>query len=439
MQLRSRIACLAAAAALGPIVLYPHLGLVDEKVALRVETLLRAVEVRYVPSHQADSVRLNGLPLYLVQTSVTPPIPRATAQEALEFARLSVERKTEPRRPSNVIVVECEGWWHDDAHFADAFKPLRALGLRQFRAISPAYGGGTVNASFEMLTGLPARGPLTGIIFQEYADKVHQDSDTVARYLGKQGYRTIAIHPYKRRFWHRDVVLPKLGFQQFLSIEDMNYKGPLHWADDAILYETALRVLAEQPAKNFLYLTTVYTHGDFKRQSGDTGESDYLARLSLSVDRLAAFLRALPEVAPDSLVLVMPDHKPALTKYFVTQGIIPESEFAWTGDRVAYDRYQLGLDASQETLGDVPVYVSYRDKAREDEFAQRADGKPFFCMSELLDEVFLHSGLPAFEYAREKGLCSSFRPPTYKELVAKYPEWLYALSLFADRQPKAAE
>jgi len=299
--------------------------------------------------------------------------------------------------------------------------------MRHLRAVSPSYGGGTINASFELLTGLPARGPLGGMIYQEYAEAFSNKAITVAQQLERDGYRSIAIHPYKRNFFQRDVVLPKFGFERFISIEDMSYSGPMRWADDLLLYEAALRELSIRPRNNFFFLTTVYSHGGYKFQS-DFGESDYIARLTLSLERLSAFIREVRQHYPDTLILVLADHKPALTRYFYEQGVLPTSEFGWTGER--NEDFQFTFDSSDVLRGDVPVYISYDDNAREAEFVARANGKPFFCLAEILDDIFVGSGLPAFEHSKKGALCSTFEPSSYRELVREYPSWLYGLSLF---------
>ena len=203
--------------------------------------------------------------------------------------------------------------------------------------------------------------------------------------------------------------------------------GGARWVDDSHLYQSARSELTGNPSGNFLLLTTVYTHGDFLIQD-DFGERDYFTRLSLSLTRLHDFVKEVQERSPDTLILILPDHKPALSRFFVENGILPESEFSHIGEQ-SY-QFQVQYEPSQDTLGGVFGYIYYPDKELEDEFLRRANSKPFFCVSQILDDIFIHSALPAFEYARRHGLCESYNPPSYRDLVKAYPEWLYALSLF---------
>jgi hypothetical protein len=63
----------------------------------------------------------------------------------------------------------------------------------------PVYGGGTANAEFEMLTGLPSNSRvLSGTIYQEYASQFKSGSDTIASVLRQKLYYLCSTQLYKR-------------------------------------------------------------------------------------------------------------------------------------------------------------------------------------------------------------------------------------------------
>lgn len=430
-RLSFRAVCTRAAVclAVAPLPLYPYLDVVHDDVALTASSFVRQAGISYVVWDWSANVRQNGLPLHLVQTS-RRTVPRdAGSAEREEFLRLAAGPVGRIDRPSNVIFILCESCWHDAHHFRGAFGGLENSGFRHFRAISPVYGGATVNASFELLTGLPSGGQLNGVVYQEYAPLIAERAHTYPRSLADVGYRAIAAHNHYRAMWRRDVVLRKFGFERFISREDMPAAGDAFWADDRVLFDAALEFLRRSGSGNFLFLTTVYTHGPYRfAGDGDVGEGDYRRRLDVTLDRLVSFVREVRVLAPDSLILVVGDHKPSLARYFFEQGILPPSEFESTGE--TNEDFRFRSESSRALRGDVPAYVFHRDARRVARLIEKAEGRPFFCLSQLVDEAFTGVDLPAFAFAAGRSICSDFRADRYDQAGEAFPSWLYALSLF---------
>ena len=385
----------------------------------------------YVQWNWASNVQANGLPLHLLQTSMRPMPARANAKQRAAFEQLHTPPQPAlPDRPSHIITILCEACWHDDRLFRDAFAPLRVQGMQEFRAISPAYGGGTVNASFEMLTGLPSRGELSGIIYQEYKSLLADRSWAWPRQLHKHGYRSVAIHNHERTFWQRHVVNPKLGFDEFLGREDLNIQDPAYFASDQHLFDAAWQQLRRHSGvPMFLHLTTVFTHGPYPSEN-DHGERNYARRLGQTLQQTAAFVHKVTQRYPDTLILLVGDHKPALTRYLYTSGVLTARQFEATGE--TDDNFVFDLDHLQaEVVGDVAGYIYHRDKPKVQAFLHRVQGRPLFCMTQIADALFVRSGLPAFEFAQQQGLCARQPMPSYSDALASYPGWLYEQSLFA--------
>lgn len=416
-----------------PIVLSPYAVFLNGKIAGWVEFGLKQGGVDYVYWDWDGNVKKNGLLFHLVQTSVRrlPNVP--SPSEVQEFTSLSQPKVEGLARPPHIIAILCESCWHDAQFFSDSFSPLVERGFVSFRTISPVYGGNTANASFEFLTGLPSQGGgLKGIVYQEYADFMRPDVYALPRSLVGAGYQTVVIHNHKRKFWNRDKVKPKLGFQSFISLEDMPHDGSPFWADDAYLYDAALNVIKESKSSPlFLYLITVYNHGGYKG-GNDFGASDYHRRLSFSIKRMASFVDAARKEIPDALFVVYGDHKPGLTRFFYENNVLTKEQFDLVGN--LNESFKFSSSGSLEVRGDVPAYAAYPAKDRLKRFAEQASGKPLFCLSYALNSEFLHAGLPALEYAKRKSLCD--RPPSgnYREVVTAYPPWLYYLSMFGNQQ-----
>ena len=414
---------------LTPLALQPWWPQASTRLAL----WLNQAPPAYVQWNWASNVQINGLPLHLLQTSKRPMPARANAEQQAAFVQLQTPLAQAPTaRPGHIITILCEACWHDERLFREAFSPLRAQGMREFRVVSPAYGGGTVNAAFEMLTGLPSRGVLSGIIYQEYKTQLSPRAWAWPRQLHQQGYRSVAMHNHARAFWQRHVVNPKLGFDAFLGREDLNIKDPAYFADDHHLFDAAWQQLLNHPGQPiFLHLTTVYTHGPYAPEN-DHGERNYARRLTRTLQQTAAFVRKITQRYPDALILLVGDHKPALTRYLFSQGVLTLQQFEATGE--TDDSFVFDLDHLQEeVVGDVPGYIYHRDTQRVQTFLRRIQGLPMFCMTEIADDLFVRSGLPAFGYARQQALCDREKRMDYSDRASAYPSWLYEQSLFAPR------
>jgi hypothetical protein len=369
-----------------------------------------------------------GVPFHLMQTSVSASVPEATLGARLAFERLRQPTGPAPTSPRRVVLILCESCWHDEAHFGSRFAGLRAEGFRAFRAVSPVYGGLTVNASFELLTGLPSRGPLRGVIYREYRDRLAGDMHALPNYFAQAGYRTVKMHNHVRQFWSRDRIFSKLGFEDFVSLENMPGDFPEGvWVKDKVLFEAATNLLAQHPQdRHFAFLTTVYTHGAYQA-GNDNGATDYATRLGETLDEVVEFVRQLRRSEPDSLVLLIGDHKPQLNHYFLKHGVFDRSHFAQTGPREI--DMVVRRDVDIEHVGDVPAYVLHPDAQRVDRFVRAASDRPFFCVAAALDEVFLGGQMPSTRFAAQEGLCDHARQRGYMATVKAYPDWLFALSV----------
>lgn len=379
--------------------------------------------LEYSPWDWQGNISRSGLALHLVQTGFINKIKNPSSLDRLSFSRLIDVPPDNKFRPKNIVVIVCESCWHNDKYFYDAFFPLKKLGLSSFRAISPIYGGLTANAEFELVTGLPARGALNGVIYQEYASAFRDSTFAYPERLRESGYKTIAAHNHYSKFWRRDIVLPKLGFERFISLENMRYNGKI-WADDGVLFDSVINEMRASGG-GFYFLTTAFTHGPYD-ESNDSGESDYFSRLSLSISLAASFIRGVIEAEPNSLIILVGDHKPTLNRFFLDMGVVKKRDFMVIGA----DNKSFKLDPAYDKvgLGDVPVYFYPPYGKVGDDLIDALEGRPLFCLLNTIDEKFIGVGAPGFLYARKNNICDG--GASYDESVSAFPDYMYALSLF---------
>lgn len=387
--------------------------------------------IQYYAWDWKDNVQHNGILMHLIQTS-RRTIPRPpNAQQQAQLAALPATPTD--KQPQHVFFILCEACWYNDSHFQEAVMPLEHEGMRPLRAVSPVYGGGTVNAAFEMLTSLPARGALQGVIYQEYAKHMRNESQTIPSGLSQQGYKAIALHNFVRTFWQRHIVMRKLGFDRFIGLEDMHYNGPIYYPRDTVLYTQALKQLREyRNQRVFFNLETVHTHAEYPYDN-DWGEADYRERLATSMQDMAAFIRDVREISPDALFVIYGDHKPLMTKFFYENKIIPPDQFMTVGPENG--DFTFAFHPDQDIIGDVPVWVGGgTDPGLLTQLQERAMHKPLYCLSAYVDDLFLGSQNPASRYTTQS-VCHGYTPGHYDEQARKVPPWLYAASFFGRKAP----
>ena len=83
---------------------------------------------------------------------------------------------------------------------------------------TPSFGGGTCDVEFEALTGFSVEHLPAGS--KPYQQHVTHDMFSLPQYLRAQGYDTLAVHGYYRKFWSRNTAYPYLGFNEFIAAED---------------------------------------------------------------------------------------------------------------------------------------------------------------------------------------------------------------------------
>ncbi len=387
-------------------------------------SLLTEAGINYVYWSWPENVTRNGVLTHLIQSSKRKLPPHPDREEARLFENMKRTYDPFRSRPRTVITILCESCWYDETHFKSVFSPLEKQ-MTALRAVSPVYGGGTVNTAFEVATGLPSEsGVLTGIIYQEYEALMRDKIEALPNYMKALGYNTIALHNNSKSFWLRDLVLPKMGFDRFLGIEDMPGVVSGYWAEDKVLFDTALKELKNNNGNPiFMGLTTVFTHGSYRSEGGDHGERDYATRLTKTIDQMAEFVREVTQIDPNALILIYGDHKPSLNKYFLDSGVLATADFETTGENEL--DFRLRDEPDRKKIGDVPVFVRWsQDNDKVAAFVREANRMPFFCLSEAFDRNFLKSGMSTF--AMTQNACRAYKSIGYQATTKLFPGWIFA-------------
>ena len=193
----------------------------------------------------------------------------------------------------------------------------------------PTLGAGTVNAEFEVLTGMSL--DFFGISEYPYESLLRENTcESIAYYLKELGYGTHAVHNYTGSFYGRNEVYPNLGFDDFTSLEYMNdvqttEKG---WPKDRILTKYIMKALNKTKSRDFVFTVTVQCHGKYPEDSdvddirfkgnevfeGDASEQfRYFVKQLQGTDAfLGDLIAALEDWPEETMVIAYGDHLPVL-------------------------------------------------------------------------------------------------------------------------------
>jgi len=194
----------------------------------------------------------------------------------------------------------------------------------------PVVGGGTANTEFEVMSGMSLRyfGP------GEYPYKTvlkEETCETMAYDLKRLGYATHAIHNHRGAFYNRNTVFAHLGYDDFTSLEYMNYvsKTPKNFATDNVLTAEIFGAMESTDEKDYIYCISVQGHGKYPTTQVYTdpqvmvygedltieqtnGWNYYLEQIREMDQFLEQLTAELSEYEEDVVLVLYGDHLPVL-------------------------------------------------------------------------------------------------------------------------------
>ncbi|MCL2028883.1 MAG: LTA synthase family protein [Deltaproteobacteria bacterium] len=177
-----------------------------------------------------------------------------------------------------------------------AFDAMRGASSGYGLMEAPAWGANTVRTEFAFLTGVNEEG-LGVHRFNPYREILRgRRVSSLPQFLKSLGYGTIAIHPYQARYFSRDRVFRRFGFDEFLDIRSFagaRRSGP--YVADAEVGEKIIRVLSQANGPTFVFAITMEGHAPFSpaRMRPSDVEEFYLAPPPPGCEELTVYLRHL--------------------------------------------------------------------------------------------------------------------------------------------------
>lgn len=278
-----------------------------------------------------------------------------------------LDKRADTERP-NVIFVQLESFYDVNrmANYSYSENPVPNWEkLKKDYASGyltvPSIGAGTANTEFEVISGMS----LDYFGFCEYPYKTilkNSNCESICYNLSELGYTSTAIHDNKGNFYSRNKVFPRLGFDNFISLEYMDNVeyNPLGWAKDECLIDQITGTLESTDNQDFIYTITVQPHGKYPDTQVDpdraitmTGEDDPIVKNQYEyyvnqVYEEDKFVKELTDTLSDydeDVVLVMyGDHLPTfeMSEDYLESGSLYQTEYViWSN---------FGLDAKDQDL-----------------------------------------------------------------------------------------
>ncbi len=276
------------------------------------------------------------IPQARIDTLLTPP--------PLDNPTVVPQQETLP----NVIFVMSESHW--DATKLDRSIPKNitpTINKNQVsQMLSPSFGGGTANVEFEALTSLNIYLNHNELM---YVSKIKRPIYSLAEYFNELGYDSTAMHNNGQYFYNRSAVYQHLGFQRFISIENMvsaadrrKYINQAGWANDDLLYESINQQLKQTDQPQFIYAISVENHPMYNddRFGKDgfkitkPGVSDptkrqlntYLMGMQRADEKLKQLITTVEQLDRPTLIVFFGDHLPNLQNVYDEYGFFASAQ-----------------------------------------------------------------------------------------------------------------
>ncbi|MDO4621289.1 MAG: sulfatase-like hydrolase/transferase [Lachnospiraceae bacterium] len=258
--------------------------------------------------------------------------------------------------PENIICIMNESFsdltiypnFKTDVELTPVLKSLKE-NTQSGRLLASVKGGTTCNTEYEFLTGNSCVLSPSTVVFTSF---IKDKQYSIARTLADQGYTAIALHPYKRSGWSRTTVYPRMGFSDFLSIEN-SFEGAEKvrgYVSDSGDYQELIRQVEnkKEGEKLFLFNVTMQNHSSYKDKDFEStahvldynganqGQADqFCSLMQLSDQAIGELLDYFSKSDQKTLICFWGDHQPEIGDDFWEYCLGKDL------DRLTFDEQQL--------------------------------------------------------------------------------------------------
>ena len=135
--------------------------------------------------------------------------------------------------------------------------------------VVPGFGGSTASTEFEFLTGNNIS-LIDNSMPVVYKTHINQKVYSLAAFFKEIGFKTTALHLHHKWFYNRQNVYPRMGFDEFIGVEDVDRKleKVYNYVSDAettsYIIDSYKNHLETNPEKGYFNFTvTIQNHGPY--------------------------------------------------------------------------------------------------------------------------------------------------------------------------------
>lgn len=368
-----------------------------------------------------ENIKDNFLPLSLAMNShlmqIRPPADYAKASAVMlgePDAGLVMPVTASPEQLPDVIVVLSESFFDvnrfPSLQFDQNPVPAFTEEMKNHGAevVSPAFGGGTANVEFELLTGLrTASLPIGSIPYLQYLTKNQPTS--FPNYLKTLGYSTVAIHPFDGKFWKRKDVYPLLGIDHFIDQEGFaapEKKGP--FISDMSFAQKILEQLDSHPQQpKFIFAASMENHGGYddpRRYDGNPVHALNAPNPAMKVmlENYATGLRDADQSMAYLAAAVRHRQRPTILVFFGDHLSIPLYMLV-DAKLISSDNYDLVTPQEQKKLHTVQALMISNQKNIH-------WIEPHFQINDMAPQIMKSAGIPVSPYWQQIDRVSHLMP-----------------------------
>lgn len=226
---------------------------------------------------------------------------------------------------------------------------------------SPEYGGGTANIEFEVFTGLSNYWANS----MQYINSVPKmpSLDSVAKWSLDNGYHTTAMHAFDGSVYKRNIVYPKMGFEEFIDvykIKHQEYENEVGKMSDSAVYKEILDIIKGDDDKHMIGIITMQNHAPY--DSAQYTKLDYkitgyfknrelehsYQSLHYADEYLGNFLKELDKLDEKTVVLWFGDHAAGTINAYITSGKKTERDLAHLTPYFIYTNFDVDNELFSE-------------------------------------------------------------------------------------------
>lgn len=374
-----------------------------------------------------STMQANGFVANFLSMTASSRLSKPEGYSAQALAQAAVQKSdaASAQAAPNVVLIMNESWADFSAHgtlsASAELTPFFHSLKNDAHAVTgnvvvPVFGSGTCCSEFEALTGASY---LFNLMTSPYAAYSYQGMPSLASQFSQLDYGTTAIHLAQPSNWSRSTGFSRLGFDEFIHIENMRPTQEKDfvrsYASDLHSFSLICDTLAQGNAPQFVFCVTIQNHGGYETGYDDgSGFSitapagsypkagEYLQLVQETDRAFAAFTQMLEELDEPTVVLMFGDHLPSVEEEFLNAVLDAGDLFArrttpfvlWANYDADFSAFESGMTLSSNYLA--PMLV-------------QAAGLPMTGMQKLLWQ--LHSEYPVVSNVGLMAADGTFIPP----------------------------